>query len=59
MTKAALLVPYESILRTADKVIEEHGYNITYKKVIRTEDSVNEARLAIEAGARIIIARGR
>lgn len=40
-------------------MIEEHGYNITYKKVIRTEDSVNEARLAIEAGARIIIARGR
>ena len=58
MTKAALLVPYESILRTAEKVMEEHDYHIEYKKVIRTEDTVNEARLAIESGARIIIARG-
>ncbi|MCC2255359.1 PrpR N-terminal domain-containing protein [Ruminococcus sp. CLA-AA-H200] len=58
MTKIALLVPYESILQVAEKVIEEHNYNIEYKKVIQTEDAVNEARMAIKSGARIIIARG-
>ena len=58
MTKVALLVPYESILQAAEKVIDERHYKIDYKKVIRTEDSVNEARMAIKAGARIIIARG-
>ena len=58
MTKVALLVPYESILQAAEKVIDERHYKINYKKVIRTEDSVNEARMAIKAGARIIIARG-
>ncbi len=58
MTKAALLVPYENVLRIAEKVIEERGYDLEYRKVIRTEDTVNEARMAIKAGARIIVARG-
>ena len=58
MTKIAVLLPYKDMAETAQRVIDENHYQIDYVKVIESEDAVNEARIAAEQGADIIIARG-
>ncbi|MCD7717607.1 MAG: PrpR N-terminal domain-containing protein [Lachnospiraceae bacterium] len=58
MAKFGLLFPYREIAEMAEIVIQETNADIVCKKVIHTVESVNEARLAVEAGADIIIARG-
>ncbi len=63
MAKIGILLPYENMLDLVDQAIAEPelaeiGRNIVCKKLISTEDAVNEARLAVEAGAEILIARG-
>lgn len=58
MTKIAVLLPYEDMEETTRKVISENHYEIDYVKVIESENTVNEARLAAEQGVNIIIARG-
>ena len=58
MTQIAILLPYEDMAETARKVIHENHYEIDYIKVIESENAVNEARIAVEQGADIIIARG-
>ena len=42
----------------ARKIVAESKTDVVYLKAIATVDAVNEARLAVEAGAHIIIARG-
>lgn len=58
MVKIALLVPNEEMLEIAQKVKEEQHLAVDYMKVIQSVDAVNEARLAVEAGSHIIVARG-
>ncbi len=58
MTKIAVLLPYKDMAETAQRIIDENHYQIDYVKVIESEDAVNEARIAAEQGADIIIARG-
>lgn len=58
MTKIAILLPYENMLETAQEVIREKQCPIDYLKVIESENAVNEARIAVEQGIDIIIARG-
>lgn len=58
MTRIAVLLPYKDMAETAQRVIDENHYQIDYVKVIESEDAVNEARIAAEQGADIIIARG-
>lgn len=58
MVKIALLVPNGEMLEIAKGIAEKRNMNIEYMKVIETVDAVNEARMAIEAGVHIIIARG-
>lgn len=58
MVKIALLLPHKDMLGIAEKVVQEQGIDVDYIKVIETVDAVNEARLAVENGARIIVARG-
>lgn len=58
MTRIAVLLPYREMAETAQRVIDENHYQIDYVKVIESEDAVNEARIAAEQGADIIIARG-
>lgn len=58
MTKIAILLPYEDMAETARRVIQENQHQIDYVKVIESENAVNEARIAAEQGADIIIARG-
>ena len=59
MGKIVLLVAREEMLFQAHNILQEKKYEIASMKVIRTEDSVSEAREAIAKGASIIIARGR
>lgn len=58
MVKIALLLPHKDMLGIAEKVVQEQGIEVDYMKVIETVDAVNEARMAVENGARIIVARG-
>ena len=58
MTRIAVLLPYKDMAETAQRVIDENHYQIDYVKVIESKDAVNEARIAEEQGADIIIARG-
>lgn len=58
MVKIALLVPHEDMLEKAGNIIKEKQIEVGYMKAIQTVDAVNEARLAVEAGAHIIVARG-
>lgn len=61
MAKIALLLPRESMLLQAQKVLEEQPQlkkDIVEMKVIKTEEAVEEARRVIDAGAHIIVARG-
>lgn len=58
MSKIAVLLPKEYMLEQAKKVIQEENLDISMIKVIKTADSVYEARQAVEQGAGIIVARG-
>lgn len=58
MGKIALLVPREEMLQQAHNILQEIDLELSDMKMIRTEDSVVEARRAIAKGATIIIARG-
>lgn len=58
MGKIVLLVSREEMIYQAHNILQEHKYEIGDMKVVRTEDTVVEARSAISAGATIIIARG-
>lgn len=58
MIKIALLVPNKKMLEIAQRVTKEQNIDIDYMKEIQTVDAVNEARLAVESGAHIIVARG-
>lgn len=58
MTRIAVLLPYKDMAEMARRVIDENHDRIEYVKVIESENAVNEARIAAEQGADIIIARG-
>lgn len=58
MSKIAILLPYENMKETVKKVLDEKDYKIDYIKVISTENAVNEAMIAVERGAHIVISRG-
>lgn len=58
MVKIGLLVPYEEMLVIGKKIIKEQELEVEYMRVIQTVDAVNEARMAIDAGVHIIVARG-
>lgn len=53
MSKIAVLLPKEYMLEQARKVIQEKNADIDILKVIKTSDSVYEARKAMEQGAGI------
>lgn len=50
MSKIAVLLPKEYMLEQARKVIQEKNADIDILKVIKTSDSVYEARKAMEQG---------
>ena len=58
MGKTALLVSREEMLYQAHNILQEKKFQIQEMRVIRTSDSVMEARQSIADGASIIIARG-
>ncbi|MCR5293618.1 MAG: PrpR N-terminal domain-containing protein [Lachnospiraceae bacterium] len=58
MSKIALLLPYPEMVESARKVIRELHTDIDYVRAIESVNAVNEARRAVEAGARVIVARG-
>ena len=58
MSKIAVLLPKEYMLEQARKVLQEKNADIDILKVIKTSDSVYEARKVMEQGAGIIVARG-
>lgn len=58
MSKIAILLPKEYMLEQARNVIREDELDIDILKVIKTSDSVYEARLAVEQGAEVVLARG-
>ncbi len=58
MSKIALLLPYREMVEPALAVIGREEADIDYVRAVETVDAVNEARRAVEAGARIIVARG-
>lgn len=58
MSKIAILLPKEYMLEQARNVIREDELDIYILKVIKTSDSVYEARQAVEQGAEVVLARG-
>ena len=58
MSKIAILLPKEYMLEQARNVIREDELDIDILKVIKTADSVYEARAAVEQGAEVVLARG-
>lgn len=58
MSKIAILLPKEYMLEQARNVIREDELDIDILKVIKTSDSVCEARQAVEQGAEVVLARG-
>ena len=58
MSKIAILLPKEYLLEQARNVIREDELDIDILKVIKTSDSVYEARQAVEQGAEVVLARG-
>ena len=58
MSKIAILLPKEYMLEQARNVIREDELDIDILKVIKTFDSVYEARQAVEQGAEVVLARG-
>lgn len=58
MLKIGILLPEERMVEMAERIIEEEKLEDVYLKAIHTVDAVNEARMAIEAGVHILVARG-
>lgn len=58
MSKIAILLQKEYMLEQARNVIREDELDIDILKVIKTSDSVYEARQAVEQGAEVVLARG-
>lgn len=58
MSKIAILLPKGYMLEQARNVIREDELDIDILKVIKTSDSVYEARQAVEQGAEVVLARG-
>ena len=55
MSKIAILLPKEYMLEQARNVIREDELDIDILKVIKTSDSVYEARQAVEQGAEVVL----
>lgn len=58
MVKIGMLLPEADMVPMAEKVVKDMNVEIACLKAIFSVDVVNEARLAVEAGAKIVIARG-
>ena len=58
MLKIGMLLPEAGMVETAKRIIKEDNMDNVYLKAIHTVDTVNEARMAIEAGVHILVARG-
>ena len=58
MGKIVLLVSREEMIYQAHNILQEKQYEIQEMRVVKTEDTVMEARQMIAAGATILIARG-
>ena len=58
MVKIAVLVRYSGMTKIAERSAKEQDIDIACIKTIETVDTVNEARMAVESGAHIIVARG-
>ena len=58
MSKIAVLLPRQTILEYARKVIQEKNLDIPILKVVDNESAVLEAEKAKAAGCQIVIARG-
>ena len=58
MVKIGMLLPEERMVEPARKIIEENHLDVVYLEDVHTVDAVNKARIAVEAGAHILVARG-
>lgn len=58
MEKIAVLLPRQTILEHAERVLEQEKMEVQFLKVVENRNAVAEAQAAAEAGARVIIARG-
>ena len=58
MVKIGMLLPEERMVEPARKIIEENHLDVVYLEAVHTVDAVNKARIAVEAGAHILVARG-
>ena len=58
MGKIVLMVSREEMIYQAHNILQEKRYEIQEMRVVKTEDTVMEARQLIAGGATIIIARG-
>jgi len=58
MSKIAVFLPKENMYENAKRIIADKGMDISILKVIKTENAIEEARMAIESGISIIVARG-
>ncbi|KIR03570.1 transcriptional regulatory protein [Lachnospiraceae bacterium TWA4] len=59
MAKIGILFPEEQMVQVARESALEKGLDIVYSKKIRTEEAINEARQAVEAGAQFLLVRGK
>lgn len=55
MVKIGMLLPEADMVPMAEKVVKDMNVEIACLKAISSVDVVNEARLAVEAGAKIVI----
>ena len=58
MVKIGMFLPEERMVEPARKIIEENHLDVVYLEAVHTVDAVNKARIAVEAGAHILVARG-
>ena len=58
MGKIVLMVSREEMIYQAHNILQEKRYEIQEMRVVKTENTVMEARQLIAGGATIIIARG-
>ncbi len=58
MEQIAILLPRQTILKYAQNVLEKEKTEVQILKVVENSNAAAEAKDAIDAGARVIIARG-
>lgn len=58
MSNIAMLLPRQTVMECANKVIEEDHRQVLFTKLVNNSNAVEEARAAMEAGAQILVARG-